>query len=87
MEVTTYSPKRMPSPKPSRSKKGVSKRSTSANSKISLNNLSIKIAKLQDGKQKGYYAEIKELKSVVMADTIEEIFELVPTLIKVVNKV
>jgi len=50
---------------------------------ISLNNLSIKIERLKDGKETGYCAQIKELNSVIMADSLKEIFELIPTMIEV----
>lgn len=62
--------------------KAKSKRFTSNKSGVSLDKLSISIIKLKDKNHTGYFAEIKELKSNIMADTIEEIFELLPTIIK-----
>lgn len=84
MEATLFSPNQMRPIKSSQPKRSGSKESTLKKSKLSsLNNLSIKIEKLKSGKQKGYYAEIKELNSSVMADSIEEIFKLIPILVKV----
>lgn len=82
MEATIFSPRPMPSQKPSQHIKAKSKGFTSNKSIASLDKLSIKIIKLKDKSQTGYFAEIKELKSNIMADTIEEILELLPTMIK-----
>lgn len=47
-----------------------------------INNLTIKIKKLTDGKEIGFCATIKELgNSIVMADTMDEILGLIPDLI------
>lgn len=84
MEVTSSLLNPMRQTKLSQAKTTGSKRSISKKSKLSsLNSLSIKIEKLLSGKQKGYYAKIKELNSEVMADSIEEIFALIPVLIEV----
>ncbi len=48
-----------------------------------MKTLTIKIEKLKDGKQIGYCATIKELNnSMIMADKISEIFDLIPDVIE-----
>ena len=47
-----------------------------------IKNLTIKIRNISEGKEIGFCATVKELgNSIVMADSIEEIFDLMPDLI------
>ena len=49
--------------------------------------LTIIIENLSEGSKKGYAATVKELgDSVIMADSLKEIFELLPDLIKTAQK-
>lgn len=56
---------------------------TSNKSKKSWKKLSIKIIQLKDKGEIGYRASIKELKANIMADSIKEIFELIPSIIEI----
>lgn len=52
-----------------------------------MNTLTIKIRDISGGKQKAYKAVISELNnSVIYADTIAEIFTLIPEVIEVAEK-
>lgn len=51
--------------------------------KIIAKKLTITIENISEGKEKGFCATFKELgNSIIMADSIEEIFGLIPDLIK-----
>lgn len=51
-----------------------------------MNHLTIKIKDISDGKKEAFKASIIELKSTIYADTMAEIFKLVPEAIKTSKK-
>lgn len=62
------------------------KKSTSDKSENSWTKLSIEIKRLKEDQEIGYRATIKELNANIMADSIEEIFELIPSIIDINKK-
>ena len=48
--------------------------------------LTIKIKDISEGKQEAFWATIPELSTQMGADSIDEIFELLPTIIEIAKK-